>query len=49
MRFDNIKAHNSWQIKSSYNQLASSEIYDEIYTIDPNTKEKIILKTKNKT
>ena len=49
MGFDNIKPHNSGQIKSSYNQLAGSEIYDEIYTIDPNTNEKIILKTKNKT
>ena len=29
--------------------MAGSEIYDEIYTIDPNTNEKIILKTKNQT
>ena len=49
MGFDNIKAHNSGQIKSSYNQLAGNEIYDEIYTIDPNTNEKHILKTNNQT
>ena len=49
MGFDNIKAHNSGQIKSSYNQLAGNEIYDEIYTIDPNTNEKHLLKTNNQT
>ena len=48
--YDNIKATNSGQLKGSYNnQLADNDIYDEIYTIDPNTKEKIILKTKNQT
>ena len=50
MGYDNIRTHNGGQIKYSYNsQLVDNVIYDEVYTIDPNTKEKIILKTKNQT
>ena len=47
--YDNIKSHNSGQIKTSYNQNNDNVIYDEVYTIDPHTNEKIILQTKNQT
>ena len=48
MGYENINKYNSGNIKSSYNnQLIDNDIYDEVYTIDPHTKEKIFLKTKN--